>query len=92
MKYFELDKDEKKILKDVNGGQYKSVKELKKMKLRYQQAAKSNLNKTKNVNIRLSEMDLQKIRSRAIEDGIPYQTLMSSILHKYLNDKLKTKA
>ncbi|HSX02582.1 MAG TPA: hypothetical protein VLI05_04710 [Candidatus Saccharimonadia bacterium] len=47
-----------------------------------QQYAKNTLNKTKNINIRLSERDLYRLRAKAIEEGIPYQTLASSILHK----------
>jgi predicted DNA binding CopG/RHH family protein len=49
---------------------------------RLQQIAKNTLNKTRNINIRLSERDLHHLRSKAIEEGIPYQTLASSILHK----------
>jgi predicted DNA binding CopG/RHH family protein len=40
------------------------------------------MNKTKNINIRISERDLYKLKAKAIEEGIPYQTLASSILHK----------
>ena len=51
-------------------------------KKRLQQIAKSTLNKTRNINIRLSERDLHRLKAKAIEEGIPYQTLASSILHK----------
>ena len=44
--------------------------------------------KNKNINIRLSELDLERIRSRAEREGLPYQTLITSVLHKYVNDQL----
>jgi predicted DNA binding CopG/RHH family protein len=44
--------------------------------------------KNKNINIRLSEMDLERIKSRADREGLPYQTLISSVLHKYVSDRL----
>jgi len=45
-------------------------------------------NKTKNINIRISEYDIGKIKLRSAEEGIPYQTLISSIIHKYVTGKL----
>ncbi len=92
MKYFELDKEENRILADFNADKYKRIPNSKKAKSEYQQIAKTNLKKTRNVNIRLSERDLQKIRSKAVEKGIPYQTLMASVLHQYLNENIKTRA
>lgn len=44
--------------------------------------------KTRNVNIRISEQDLYMLRQRSVEEGIPYQTLVTSILHKYLTKRL----
>jgi len=45
-------------------------------------------NKTKNINIRISAYDIEKIRQRSSEEGIPYQTLISSIIHRYITGKL----
>jgi len=45
-------------------------------------------NKTKNINIRISAYDIEKVKQRAAEEGIPYQTLISSIVHKYVTGKL----
>lgn len=83
MKYYELDKEEKQILKDFESGKFMRVKNFEKVKKDLVAAAKSTLNKTKNINIRLTGRDLHKLKSKAIEEGIPYQTLVSSILHKY---------
>jgi len=44
--------------------------------------------KNRNINIRLSELDLDRIKSRAEREGLPYQTLISSVLHKYVSDRL----
>ena len=85
MKYFELDKNEEKILNDLETGEFKSVKKIKTETARYQQYAKNTLSKTRNINIRLSDKDLQKIRALAAEKGLPYQTFISSLLHQYSN-------
>ena len=45
-------------------------------------------NKTKNINIRISEYDIEKVKQRSAEEGIPYQTLISSVIHKYVTGKL----
>ena len=45
-------------------------------------------NKTKNINIRISAFDIEKIKQRSAEEGIPYQTLISSIIHKYITGSL----
>jgi predicted DNA binding CopG/RHH family protein len=44
--------------------------------------------KNRNINIRLSESDLSRIKARAMREGLPYQTLISSVLHKYVTDRL----
>ena len=45
-------------------------------------------NKTKNINIRISAFDIEKVKQKSAEEGIPYQTLISSIIHKYITGKL----
>jgi len=91
MKFFELNKKEKEILKDFESGKLKSMGSVKKQALQYQQYAKETLNKTKNINIRLSHGDLQKIKALAAEKGLPYQTLISSLLHQYSKGGVKEK-
>ena len=84
MKYFELDEEERQLLEEVERGEWKpvSAKDFAKFKKEAMEAARNMLNKTKNINIRLSERDLHKLKAKAIEEGIPYQTLAASILHK----------
>ena len=80
---------EKKILNDFEIGKLKSIKGVKKEALRYRQYAGQTLAKARNINIRLSNLDLQKIRALAVEKGLPYQTLISSLLHQYSTGKIK---
>lgn len=86
MKYFELDHDEKELLKDYEEGEFKSVSNLRQETARYQTYAKAALDKTKNINIRISESDLLKIKARAVEKGIPYQTLIASVIHQHAKE------
>lgn len=80
--------EELDIVKAIEGGDFKSVKTLEKEKQRYSEYAANTLRKDKRVNIRITERDLQSIQRKALEEGIPYQTLISSLLHKYINGKL----
>jgi len=82
MKYFELDEEEKQLLEEIEKGEWKPVKNFAKAKMEAMEVARNTLNKTKNINIRLSERDLQKLKAKAAKQGIPYQTLASSLLHQ----------
>ena len=83
-----LDKEEKDILDSYERGEWKSVKNLKKEIERHRGYARQTLKKDKRVNIRISSMVLDEIQTRAIEDGMPYQTLISSILHRFVTGRL----
>lgn len=87
MKYFELDEEEKEVLRAFNSGKLKSVPNLEKEKARYQAYARAALDKTKNINIRISESDLLKIKALALRQGLPYQTLISSVIHQHSNNQ-----
>jgi predicted DNA binding CopG/RHH family protein len=82
MKYYELTGEEKKTLAGIEAGKYPRVKNYHTAKKSAVTAAKNTLNKTKNINIRLSEKVLMKLRAKAAKEGVPYQTLAASILHK----------
>ncbi len=85
MQYFDpadLSKEEQAELQAIENGEYVSVDDVAGAKIEAVAAARQTLNKTRNINIRLSERDLYKLKAKAIEEGIPYQTLASSILHK----------
>ncbi len=82
-----LNKEEKEILKDFESGEFKSVLTSKRKKF-IQAVAEETFKKDKRINIRISSRDLESIQRRALEEGIPYQTLVSSILHKYVSGSL----
>ncbi|OGY88035.1 MAG: hypothetical protein A2233_04765 [Candidatus Kerfeldbacteria bacterium RIFOXYA2_FULL_38_24] len=84
MKYYNFTKEEEKILHDFSANDFVSVKE-HNIKALYRDYARATVAKTRNINIRLSERDIQKIKARALDKGIPYQTLVASILHQYNN-------
>ena len=86
MKYFELDKEEKELLEEFERGEWIPVKDQAGAKKKAMEAAKNTLNKIKNINIRLSARDLLKLKAKAMQEGIPYQTLVSSILRRYTNE------
>lgn len=86
-----LNKAEKEILDSYENGEWVSIKESKDAAA-YKAIAKNTFKKNKRVNIRMSELDLTLIQERALIDGLPYQTLMSSILHKYVTGRLHENA
>lgn len=92
MKSFKLTKEEQKILRAVERGEFRSVPNLKRAKKDAIAAARATLKKTKNINIRITERDLQKIKALAAEKGLPYQTFISSLLHQYSSRKTKEPA
>lgn len=87
-----LTKEEKEILNSYERGEWISVKNPKKSISSYRAIAKATLRKKMRVNIRISGKDLEEIQKLALEEGIPYQTLMASILHKYVSNKSFRKA
>lgn len=77
-------KDEKALLRSVESGEWHSVKDLKAEVRRYQGYARATLHKDRRINIRISSKDLDGVQRKALEEGIPYQTLISSVIHKYV--------
>lgn len=88
MKKIKLEKGEKNVLESFERGEWQSVKNLKKEIEKHRKYAQAALKKNKRINIRISEKDLEELQTIAIEDGIPYQTLISSILHRFVNGRL----
>lgn len=84
-KYFELNKEEQDLLNSFEAGEWKSVPDLVSVKKLITKYARNTLEKTKNINLRLSQKTVLKLKAKAVAEGIPYQTLASSILHKYAN-------
>ena len=86
-----LTKEEREILRSVERGEWRGTSHLKDQIRRYQDYARATVRKDKRVNIRMSEKDLVQFQKRAMEEGLPYQTLISSVLHKYINGRLSDK-
>jgi predicted DNA binding CopG/RHH family protein len=84
-----LDADEKELLGSVERGEWKSAKGGKRERARYSRYAKATFRKDRRLNIRLSSKDLEAIQKRALAEGLPYQTLISSVLHKYASGRIK---
>jgi predicted DNA binding CopG/RHH family protein len=91
MSKLKLQQDELELLASYEADEWASAKKLKEQKEQYRVYARATFRKDKRVNIRISEKDLLDLQKRAIRQGIPYQTLISSVLHKYLNGGLTEK-
>ena len=82
-----LDDEEKILAESLENEEW--ISDLtKKEKQKYEAAARYSLNKQMRINIRMTERDLKKIRAKAIEEGIPYQSLISMLIHKYNEGKI----
>ena len=85
-----LNKEEKEILDSYENDEWVSV--LTELDIaKYKAAAKNTFKKDKRANIRISKTDLDLLQEKALIEGLPYQTLMSSVLHKYVTGRLKDK-
>lgn len=84
MKKYKLDKEEEQILEAIENGDWEMVKPTKPQLHHYSHIAKNTLRKDQRMNIRISKMDLDGIKAKAAQEGIPYQTLVAHIIHKYV--------
>ncbi|MCU0599907.1 MAG: antitoxin [Desulfobacterales bacterium] len=82
-----MDKEEKALAQSIENEEWKSDL-TKEEKRQYEEYARYSLNKQRRINIRMTERDLKKIRAKAIEEGIPYQSLISMLIHKYNEGKV----
>jgi predicted DNA binding CopG/RHH family protein len=78
-----LDEEEMQIISSYENGEWESVKNLKKEKAEARRIAANTLTKDVRINIRLSSTDVSHIKQIAAYEGLPYQTLIASVLHKY---------
>ena len=91
MKTYKLDHEEQELLQSLENDEWESVENLKDEIRFHQDIAKNTLAKEKRINIRLSSNDLEALKTNAVELGLPYQTLVSSILHQYASGRLTQK-
>lgn len=83
-----LDAEEKEILGAFESGQLKKSKNSKRQIAQHKTIAEATFKKDARINIRLSSRDLRSLQARALKEGIPYQTLVSSVLHKFVDGQL----
>ena len=83
-----LDREEADLLDSFEAGEWRTIEGWESEAKRYVEYARGTFKKDRRVNIRISSRDLEEIQKRALEEGIPYQTLMASILHKYVSGRL----
>lgn len=80
-----LDKDEETLIADYERGAFRPVKNQDMARKEAMEAARRYMRKDARINIRLSTADLEMLKQRAAEEGLPYQSLIASILHKYVS-------
>lgn len=89
-----MDKHEKKYEEEIERsfekGEWESAPEGENLKERYARYARNTFQKNKRINIRISEWDLLRLKAKSLEEGIPYQTLVSSLIHKYVKGTLSS--
>lgn len=85
-----LNKEELELYAALENDEFESIDNLQEEIDAIQSAAKAHFNKDKRINIRISSPDLEMIQKIAMEEGLPYQTLITSILHKYAMGVLKS--
>ena len=83
-----LDNEEKGILESIANEEWTEVDNMTEYTVMAKKYAESTIKKDKRMNIRISERDLKNLKIRAMEEGLPYQTLVSMILHKYISGRL----
>lgn len=86
-----LDKEEQELSSSVEKGEWQSIEDLDEEITKSKEYAKNTFVKNQRMNIRISQKDLNALKIRAAEEGMPYQTLVSSIIHKYLSSNLVEK-
>ena len=80
-----LDEEEKALVESYEREEWRSSRDTEQDRRRFRESATATFRKNKRVNIRISEKDLLNIQKRAIREGLPYQTLMASVLHKFIS-------
>ncbi len=86
-----IDKDEKELINSIENDEWVPVKNAAELKKIFKKAARTTSIKDQRMNIRIAKRDIQSLKAKALEEGMPYQTLVSSILHKYITGKLTEK-
>jgi predicted DNA binding CopG/RHH family protein len=84
-----LDDEERELLRSFEVGEWTSVPNRDEEVRRYRGYARETFRKDRRINIRISSRDLDALQKKALVEGIPYQTLIASVLHKYAAGRLR---
>ena len=87
-----LDEEEQEILTAYEDGKTMRVEDTVSLLSRHREYAEATFRKDARLNIRISSKDLRRLQRRALADGIPYQTLVASVLHKFVEGRLSERA
>jgi len=85
--YQPLDSEENELIESIRRDEWEEAKDVRKIKKQALEYAEATAKKDKRMNIRISERDLRNLKRKALEEGIPYQTMVSMVLHKYLTGR-----
>ena len=83
-----LDNEEKELMRSVENGEWQTIENLQEEIKHSQKIAERTMKKDERMNIRMTKRDMDALKIKALEEGMPYQTLVSSVLHKYLAGNL----
>ena len=81
--------DEREFIRSIERGEWREVGDLASAVVEARQIATATLAKSERMNVRISSADLKALKARAIEEGLPYQSLVTSVLHKYVTGQLE---
>lgn len=81
--------EEKELMQSIENDEWTSVSNFDEIKQNLMKAAAETAIKDYRINVRISKRDVEALKTKALEDGIPYQTLVTSILYKYVTGRLK---
>ena len=84
-----LNQEEQEVLEAYESGKVKRSRNAAQTQKRHQEYAEAMFRKDARINIRLTSKDLRGLQKRALAEGIPYQTLIASVLHKYVEGRLR---
>ena len=87
-KFDYIDDDEREIIDSLEADEWISVADAESYKAEATEIARSTMRKDRRMNVRISERDMRNLKIRAAEEGIPYQTLVTMVLHKYVTGQL----
>ena len=87
-----LDDEEKELMESVERGEWKQIDNFDEEKRKAEMAAKATFAKTEQMDIQLSKRDADRLKIRALEEGLSYQELIAGIIHKYLDGRLSESA